>query len=223
MIYVVEDDEGIRDIELYTLHTTGFEAEGFPDGLTFEKAMQKKKPELVILDIMLPDEDGVQILINMKKDPSMRDIPVIIASARGEEYDKVKALDLGADDYLAKPFGMMEMVSRIKAVLRRTSLAKQPEVIHLDEIELYPERHLVTISGKPAELTVKEFSLLKKLMENAGIVLSRERLLDEIWGIDYDGETRTVDVHIRTLRSKLGEAERHIETVRGIGYRYREN
>ncbi len=221
MIYIVEDDEDIQQIELYTLQNTGFEAKGFSDGATFWNAMQAKKPDLVILDVMLPDEDGVQILKKLKNNPQTADIPVIFASAKGTEFDKIKGLDLGADDYLVKPFGMMEMVSRVKAVMRRSSSqATKPPVSGPIEIRL--DQHKAFVYGKEVELTLKEFELLNLLLSHPGIVFTREQMLEQIWGFLYDGETRTVDVHIGTLRQKLGEAGKRIETVRGVGYRYRE-
>lgn len=221
MIYIVEDDEDIQQIELYTLQNTGFEAKGFSDGAAFWAAMQTNKPDLVILDVMLPDEDGVQILKKLKGNPQTAGIPVIFASAKGTEFDKIKGLDLGADDYLVKPFGMMEMVSRVKAVMRRSSaLVSQAPVNGPIEIRL--DQHKVFVYGKEVELTLKEFELLNLLLSHPGIVFTREQMLEQIWGFLYDGETRTVDVHIGTLRQKLGEAGKQIETVRGVGYRYRE-
>lgn len=221
MIYIVEDDEDIQQIELYTLQNTGFEAKGFSDGAAFWAAMQTNKPDLVILDVMLPDEEGVQILKKLKGNPQTAGIPVIFASAKGTEFDKIKGLDLGADDYLVKPFGMMEMVSRVKAVMRRSSaLVSQAPVNGPIEIRL--DQHKVFVYGKEVELTLKEFELLNLLLSHPGIVFTREQMLEQIWGFLYDGETRTVDVHIGTLRQKLGEAGKQIETVRGVGYRYRE-
>lgn len=222
MIYVVEDDASIREIEIYTLHSTGFEALGFENGHDFFNALKTKKPDLILLDIMLPDEDGTDILKKLKKDPSARDIPVILASAKGTEYDKVQGLDIGADDYLAKPFGMMEMVSRVRAVLRRTN-RETGRVIEHCGIRIDFDKHEVAINDEIIELTLKEYDLLSLLASHPGIVFTREQLLNDIWGTEYDGETRTVDVHIRTLRQKLGEQGKHIDTVRGVGYRFRED
>ena len=219
MIYCVEDERNIRELIVYTLTSSGFEACGFPDGAQFFQGMAKKIPELVLLDIMLPGEDGMEILKKIKSNPDTRDIPVIMVTAKGAEYDKVLGLDGGADDYIAKPFGMMEFVARVRAVLRR----KEPKQTNLEysvgNLKLQVEQHLVTVDDKSVVLTLKEFELLRYLMENRGIVLTRDKLLEHIWGYDFDGETRTVDVHIRTLRQKLGEAGDMIETVRGVGYR----
>jgi two-component system alkaline phosphatase synthesis response regulator PhoP len=219
MIYCVEDDVSIRDIELYTLRSTGFAAEGFADGETLFLALQKEFPELIILDVMLPKMDGVEILSQLKVDAKTRKIPVIMATAKGEEYDKIKSLDLGADDYLVKPFGMMEMVSRIKAVLRRSTPQTNAKVLSLGSLSVNPAEHTVTVQNNRIELTLKEYTILCLLLENPGRVFTRDQLLTSIWGLEYDGETRTVDVHIRTLRQKLGEAGKMIETVRGVGYR----
>ncbi len=222
MIACVEDEESIRDIEIYTLNTAGYEAEGFSDGASFFAAIQTKRPELILLDVMLPDMDGIEILKKLKRDPETRDIPVVMASAKGNEFDKIKGLDLGADDYLAKPFGMMEMLSRIKAVLRRFHKEPETGIIGSEDIQILPSKHLVYVHGDEIQITYKEYEVLKLLMTHPGIVYTREQLLDEIWGMDYDGETRTVDVHIRTLRMKLKDAGEHIDTVRGVGYRYKE-
>jgi Response regulators consisting of a CheY-like receiver domain and a winged-helix DNA-binding domain len=222
MIACVEDEESIREIEIYTLKSAGFEAEGYADGAAFFTSLQDHRPELVLLDVMLPDMDGLEILKRLKKDPETRNIPVVMASAKGNEFDKIKGLDLGADDYLAKPFGMMEMVSRIKAVLRRLHVDQDEVVIGREDIQILPRQHQVFVHGDEVVLTYKEYEVLKLLMAHPGIVFTREKLLDEIWGMDYDGETRTVDVHIRTLRAKLKEAGEHVDTVRGVGYRYKE-
>ena len=218
MIYCVEDDNGIRDLVVYTLIASGFEAKGFPRPEEFWTAMQKEKPELILLDIMLPGEDGISILKKIRSHSTTADIPVIMATAKGTEYDKVIGLDLGADDYLAKPFGMMEMISRVKAVLRRASPAASDK-INVGSIEIDRMRHKVSVNGSEIFLTLKEFDLLKLFAENVGIVFTRDKLLEKVWGLDYLGETRTVDVHIGTLRTKLGEAGNMIETVRGVGYR----
>lgn len=219
MIYCVEDDKSIREIEMYTLQSTGFETKGFEDGHSFFEELKEKKPDLILLDVMLPDEDGISILTNLKKNPDTSDIPVIIASAKGEEYDKIKGLDTGADDYLAKPFGMMEMISRIKAVLRRSIHAVSSNLTS-GNIEMDLNSHIVKVNGEQVDLTLKEYELLKLFISHPGIVYSREALLNKIWEVEYYGETRTVDVHIRTLRSKLKEEGNRITTVRGVGYRY---
>lgn len=221
MIYCVEDDSSIREIEIYTLQSTGFEARGFETVGNFFKALQKEKPELVILDIMLPDMEGTEVLRQLKKDVSTKDIPVILASAKGTEYDKVKGLDTGADDYLAKPFGMMEMVSRVRAVLRRTQKPKS-NVLEHNGIRIDHGKHEVTVNGKVIDLTLKEYEVLALLMSRPGIVFTRDQLLSKVWEEEYTTETRTVDVHIRTLRQKLQEEGAHIDTVRGVGYRYKE-
>ena len=218
-ILIVEDDENIRELVVYTLATTGFEAKGFADGAAFMEALALDTPELILLDIMLPGEDGMEILRKLKRADKTKNIPVIMVTAKGTEYDKVIGLDTGADDYVTKPFGMMELVSRIKAVLRRSNAASEKNVFRLKGVELDPQKHEVTVDGKPVVLTLKEFELLECLMRNQNIVLSRDRLLEEIWDYGFDGETRTVDVHIRTLRQKLGDKGDLIETVRGVGYR----
>lgn len=219
MIYYVEDDKSIRELVVYTLNNTGFEAAGFENGKTFFDALQKTKPQLILLDIMLPGEDGIKILKRLRSDVSTKKIPIIMVTAKGSEYDKVIGLDSGADDYVTKPFGMMELVSRIKAVLRRAESNEDSEEYCCGAVVLNTLKHSVTVNGNAVDLTYKEFELLKLLMKNAGIVLTRDMLLEKIWGYDFDGETRTVDVHIRTLRQKLGEAGDCIETIRGVGYR----
>ena len=219
MIYCVEDDEGIRNMMVYTLNSSGFEAEGFEDGKLFFSALDIRIPKLVILDIMLPGDDGITILKQLRETSVTADIPVIMATAKGTEYDKVIGLDLGADDYLAKPFGMMEMVSRVKAVLRRTNPKTDDKEIRVGELVLNISEHIVTVQGQRVVLTLKEFEILRTLMENLGLVFTRDQLLSDIWGMDYYGESRTIDVHIQTLRSKLGECGHFIETVRGVGYR----
>ena len=221
MIYCVEDESNIRDLVVYTLKASGFEAQGFEDSVDFWSAMKAQKPELIMLDVMLPGEDGLTILKRLRSSPVTADIPVIMATAKGSEYDKVIGLDGGADDYLAKPFGMMEMVSRIKAVLRRTA-PKQAKVISYGGITLDESKHTVTVNKTPVSLTLKEYEILRLFMENTGQVFTREILLSDIWGIDFIGETRTVDVHIGTLRTKLAEAGDMIETVRGVGYKMEE-
>ncbi len=219
MIYCVEDDENIRELVIYTLKTTGFKAKGFGDGEAFMGAMKQEKPELVLMDIMLPGESGMDLLKKMKDDRKWKNIPVIMLTAKSSEYDKVLGLDGGADDYITKPFGMMELISRIKAVLRRTSQKTDSDVLEAGNIRMDVDRHEVWVDEELVTLTYKEFELLKLLLMNKNIVLSRDRLLEEIWGYDYTGETRTVDVHVRTLRQKLGEGGSYVETVRGIGYR----
>ena len=218
MIYCVEDDNAIRDLMLYTLGASGFQAKGFPDSTGFWQAMTEEKPELILLDIMLPGEDGITVLKRLRAASATANIPVIMATAKGSEFDKVIGLDTGADDYLVKPFGMMEMIARIKAVMRRTA-PKTDRVLTCGDIVLDEIRHIVTVDGKQVVLTLKEYELLKLLMENAGQVFTRDILLSRIWGQDYLGETRTVDVHIGTLRTKLAKGGEKIETVRGVGYK----
>ena len=219
MIWCVDDDNTIRDIEVYTLTQTGFEAKGFADGISMLQALKTEKPELIVLDIMMPGKDGVEVLKEIRQSPETRKIPVIMATAKGTEMDKIQGLDTGADDYLVKPFGVMEMVSRIKAVLRRCEPDEKYEVLSIGEITLSDKEHLVTVNGESKVLTFKEFEILKLFMSNPGIVFSRDKLLSEVWGIDYLGESRTVDMHIKTLRQKLGDAGALIETVIGVGYK----
>lgn len=221
-IWCVEDDESIREIEMYTLQTMNFKTRSFENGTSFFKALKEKKPDLVILDLMLPDEDGSDILRRIRGNSATKELPVIIASAKTTEYDKVKNLDSGADDYLTKPFGMMEMVSRVKAVLRRTQRREEKDRIERDGVKILLKRHEVFVNGEEIELTLKEYGLLKLLITHPETVFSREEIMDQIWETGFYGETRTVDVHVRTLRQKLGEAGKHIETVRGVGYRYHE-
>ncbi len=222
MIYLIEDDSSIRELVVYTLQNTGFEARGFACASDFWEAMKTELPEMVLLDIMLPDEDGLTILRKLRSNGETERLPVMMLTAKGTEYDKVIGLDSGADDYLPKPFGMMELVSRVKAVLRRSEPLKKKERYELGPIAVDVNRHQVTVAGEAVTLTFKEFELLCFLMENEGIVLSRDRLLSKIWGYDFDGETRTVDVHIRTLRQKLGLGGNYIETIRGVGYKMEE-
>lgn len=219
MIWCVEDDAGIRDIELYTLRSTGFEARGFEDGGAFLATLETERPELVILDVMLPGMDGVELLRRMKAAVRLADIPVIMATARGAEYDKIQSLDLGADDYLVKPFGMMEMVSRVKAVLRRCRPVSPAKQLTAGGLTMDLEERTVTTDGARILLTYKEFELLRLFLSRPGVAFTREQLLSDIWGMDYTGETRTVDMHIKTLRQKLGDYGAMIETVRQIGYR----
>lgn len=220
MIYLVEDDDSIRELVLYTLHTTGFEAEGFRNAADFWQALEKELPQLVLLDIMLPDEDGLHILKRLRAGAETADLPVMMLTAKSSEYDRVVGLDSGADDYLPKPFGMMELVSRVRALLRRAAKpAAEDKLFTAGSLAVDVKRRAVTVDGEPVILTYKEFELLCYLLENCGVVLSRDQILTKIWDYNYSGETRTVDVHIRTLRQKLGDAGALIETVRGVGYR----
>lgn len=219
MIFCVEDDDNIRELVVYTLETTGLKAQGFAEGSSFMEALAFDTPELILLDIMLPGDDGLKLLGRLKNSAKTKDIPVIMVTAKGAEYDKVKGLDSGADDYVTKPFGMMELVSRIKAVLRRTGKKQDKEDMSVDGVNVSVKKHEVTVDGKTVTLTLKEFELLERLMRNQNIVLTRDQLLEDIWGYDFDGESRTVDVHVRTLRQKLGTKGEIIETVRGVGYR----
>lgn len=221
MIYCVEDDSSIRELVIYTLESTGFHARGFEEGGSFKEALAQEVPELVLLDIMLPGEDGMEILKWLKSNEKTRTVPVIMVTAKGAEYDKVMGLDAGADDYVTKPFGMMELVSRIKAVLRRSGqgMSNKTHVLSFGGIEMNTDKHEVIAGDEVVQLTLKEYQLLKRLMRNPNIVQTRDQLLEDIWGYDFDGETRTVDVHVRTLRQKLGDYGDRIETVRGVGYR----
>lgn len=224
MIYCVEDDVSIRDLMIYALGSSGHEARGFNDGRELFETLAKESslPDLIMLDIMLPGEDGMEILRRLKANPMTKDIPVIMATAKGTEFDKVIGLDSGADDYLAKPFGMMEMIARVNAVLRRAGAkAGQDQVIEIGELRLDHGTHTVTVAGENVDLTLKEYEVLQLFMQHPGHVFSREQLLSDVWGIDYAGETRTVDVHIGTLRMKLDSCGKYIETVRGVGYRFR--
>ena len=223
MIWCVEDDTGIRDIEVYALTSTGLEARGFEDGTSFWEALQREQPDLVVMDVMLPGMDGVQLLRRMKASAEFRDIPVIMATARGSEFDKIQSLDLGADDYLVKPFGVMEMVSRVKAVLRRCGHRQESQLLQIEGLMLNPQKHTVTVDGVRMPLTYKEYELLQLFLSHPGQAFTREQLLAHVWKTDYVGETRTVDMHIRTLRQKLGVYGRLIETVRNVGYRLEEN
>ena len=220
MIYFLEDDNSIRELVVYTMNSTGFEAAGFSRPSEFWAAMEQDLPSLVLLDIMLPEEDGLQILKKLRADPATKKLPVMMLTAKDSEYDKVRGLDSGADDYVPKPFGMMELMARIKALLRRAG-SQEPEEREytLDKLYVSTSRHLVKVDGKEVALTLKEFELLCFLLENDGMVLTRDKILARIWGYDFDGETRTVDVHVRTLRQKLGECGALIETVRGVGYK----
>ena len=221
MIYCVEDDASIREIELYTRRSTGFEARGFESGDKLLAALKGERPDLILLDIMLPGMDGVELLKRMKAVPDFADIPVIMATAKGAEYDKIQSLDLGADDYLVKPFGMMEMVSRVKAVLRRCCPGQKREILAAGGLLVDLAEHTVTADGGRIALTFKEFELLRLFLSAPGVAFTRENLLSSVWDSDYSGETRTVDMHIRTLRQKLGVYGAMIETVRNVGYRWK--
>ena len=220
MIFCVEDDEAAGNLAAYALESAGFHVRVFENGKDFFKALESEKPELILLDIMLPGEDGLSILKNIRSHGTTKDIPVIMTTAKGTEFDKVSGLDMGADDYLVKPFGMLEMVSRVKAVLRRTQPKDNDNEILTDgPIELNEAAHQVTVDGNKLELTLKEYSLLELFMQNPDRVFDRDTLLIKIWDIDYSGDTRTVDVHVGTLRAKLGKAGELIQTVRGVGYK----
>jgi two-component system alkaline phosphatase synthesis response regulator PhoP len=218
MIYFVEDDSSIRELVVYTLNNTGFEAQGMDNAKTLYEKILIKKPELILLDIMLPGENGLEILRKIRSSSETAGIPVIMVTAKGTEYDKIIGLDSGADDYIAKPFGIMELVSRVKAVLRRVQKKDYSDDYEYKGVCINNSNHTVTADLEPVLLTLKEFELLYDLMSNKGIVLTRDLLLERVWGYDYPGETRTVDVHIRTLRQKLGKYGEIIRTVRGVGY-----
>ena len=219
MIYVVEDDASIRELVTYTLNSQGMDAEGFAVPSQFWKAMERQKPELILLDIMLPEEDGLTILKKLKANQETERLPVIMLTAKDGEYDTVIGLDSGADDYIPKPFRMMELISRIRAVLRRASKEEKAEEYQIGDLDVNPAKHVVKVKNEPITLTLKEFEVLCILIRHQGNVFTRAQLLDEIWGYEFDGESRTVDVHIRTLRQKLGEAGDCIETIRGVGYK----
>ena len=219
MIWCVEDDASIRDIEVYALRSVGFEARGFSDGAAFWDALRAERPELVVLDVMLPGIDGIELLSRMRASDALRDIPVIMATAKGTEYDKIHGLDLGADYYLAKPFGVMELVSCVKAVLRRCRPDKAAHLLRSGGLVVDLDAHTVTVDGARVALTYKEFELLRLFLSHLGMAFTRDQLFQEVWGMDFCGETRTVDMHIRTLRQKLGPYGRRIETVRNVGYR----
>ena len=219
MVWCVDDDSTIREIEVYTLEQTGFAARGFADGVSMLEALKNEIPELIILDIMMPELDGIEVLKKLRSEPLYKDIPVIMATAKGTEMDKIGGLNMGADDYLVKPFGVMEMVARVKAVLRRSVKTVESDGITVGSITLKEKEHKVISDGEKVELTHKEFEILKLFMQNPNMVFSRDKLMSEIWGMDYIGETRTVDMHIKTLRHKLGSAGGQIKTVIGVGYR----
>jgi len=219
MIFCIEDDAAIRDIEVYALRSAGFETEGIPDGLAGWEMLKKTTPELVILDVMLPGLDGVALLRKMKEEPSLREVPVIMATAKGTEYDKIQSLDLGADDYLVKPFGVLELVSRVKAVLRRCQKKAVSRVLESGGLTMHLDEHMVTAHGNRVNLTYKEYELLRMFMSHPGMAYTREQIFEQVWETDYIGDSRTLDMHIRTLRQKLGDQGRRIETVRNVGYR----
>mgnify|MGYP000927481390 CR=1 FL=1 len=220
LIYCVEDEESIRDLVVYALENSGFKAEGFETAKEFYRALEEKNPDLILLDIMLPIEDGYKVLEKLKSRNSSKEIPVIMLTAKSNEFDKVKGLDMGADDYISKPFGVMELISRVNAVLRRTNTVKDSlKTIKFEEIVMDLARRTVYVAGKEVNLTFKEFELLEFLIENEGIVLSRDKIMNRVWDTFFEGESRTVDVHIRTLRLKLGEYGKYIETIRNVGYK----
>lgn len=219
MIWCVEDDASIRDIEVYALQSTGYEARGFEDGTSFLKEVKNQKPELVVLDVMLPGIDGITLLQKLKEDPETREIPVVMATAKGAEYDKIQGLDLGADYYLTKPFGVMEFVSCVKAILRRCQPRQVEHLLKTGGLIVNIDEHTVTIDGERITLTYKEFELLRLFLSHPGMAFTRDQLFNEVWGMDYCGDTRTVDMHIRTLRQKLKDYGELIETVRNVGYR----
>lgn len=219
MIWCVEDDMAIRDIEAYALNSTGFEARGFEDGTAFWEALQQERPELVVLDVMLPGIDGVELLRKIRASSEFGDLPVIMATAKGAEYDKVQSLDLGADDYIVKPFGVMELIARVKAVLRRYHPSKNENLLKMGGMVLNLDERTLTVDDERVQLTYKEFELLRLFLNHPGMAFTRDQLFTDVWGMDYAGETRTVDMHIRTLRQKLGKYGELIETVRHVGYR----
>ena len=220
MIWCVEDDTGIRDIEMYALNSAGFETRGFEDGLTFWEALKKEKPKLVILDVMLPGMDGIELLSKMRDSMEYSTIPVIMATAKGQEYDRIRGLDLGADDYIVKPFSMMEMVSRVKAVLRRSQPQQVSKLLKTGGLVVNLDEHTVTVDGERVQLTYKEFELLRLFLSHPGMAYTREQLFTQVWNMDYLGDSRTLDMHIRTLRQKIGCYGKMIETVRNVGYRW---
>ena len=219
MIWCVEDDASIRDIEIYALKSAGYQAAGYEDGTSFWEAVQKEKPELVVLDVMLPGIDGTELLRRMRATPALRRIPVIMATARGAEYDRVQGLDSGADDYLTKPFSVIELVSRVRAVLRRCQPQESTGTLRCGELTLDTAEHTVSVAGQRVDLTYKEYELLRLFLQHPGMAFTRDQLMEKVWGTDYYGETRTIDMHIRTLRQKLGACGEQIGTVRGVGYR----
>lgn len=219
LIYIVEDDQNIREIESFALKNSGYQIRDFSNAKDFYHAVKEKKPDGVLLDIMLPDEDGMEILQNLRKDPVTKRLPIIMVTAKSTELDRVKGLDMGADDYIVKPFGVMELISRVKALLRRSMGEDQEKLLKVGEIVLDDEKHQVFVNDRQCDLTYKEYELLRLFMRNRGIVLSRDLIMDRIWEMNCDVETRTLDVHLKTLRSKLGESASHIKTIRNVGYR----
>ncbi|MCI7226124.1 MAG: response regulator transcription factor [Lachnospiraceae bacterium] len=219
VIYIVEDDKNISEIESYALKNSGYTVDTFENAKTFWSRVQDRKPDLVLLDVMLPDSDGIEVLKKMRRNPDTRRVPVIMVTAKSSEIDKVKGLDNGADDYITKPFGIMELISRVKAILRRINQDEEEKQLVFQNITLDCEKRQVTLDGANCELTFKEFELLKLFLQNAGIVMTRETIMEKVWGIDFEGESRTLDMHIKTLRQKLGDAGKHIKTVRNVGYR----
>ena len=219
LIYIVEDDKNISEIESYALKNSGYLVDTFENAKTFWSRVQDRKPDLVLLDVMLPDSDGIEVLKKMRRTPDTRRVPVIMVTAKSSEIDKVKGLDNGADDYITKPFGIMELISRVKAILRRINQDEEEKQLVFQNITLDCEKRQVTLDGENCELTYKEFELLKLFLQNAGIVMTRETIMEKVWGIDFEGESRTLDMHIKTLRQKLGDAGKHIKTVRNVGYR----
>ncbi len=219
MIFIVEDDTNIQDLEEYALQNSGYRVQGFETGSALFSALKKESAELIILDIMLPGESGLEILKRLRINQETKKIPIIMVTAKSSEIDKVKGLDMGADDYITKPFGIMELVSRVKALLRRLQPEVSPAKYQFEEIALDDAKHSVKVKKKTVDLTYKEYELLKYLLANIDIVLSREKLMDRVWGFDYEGESRTVDMHIKTLRKKLGDSGNHIKTVRNVGYK----
>lgn len=219
VIYIVEDDKNISEIESYALKNSGYQVESFENARTFWSRCQDRRPELILLDVMLPDSDGIEVLKKIRRNPDIRRVPVIMVTAKSSEIDKVKGLDNGADDYITKPFGIMELISRVKALLRRMNQDEEEKQLTFQNIILDCEKRQVLLDGQLCELTYKEFELLKLFLQNAGIVMTRENIMEKVWGIDFEGESRTLDMHIKTLRQKMGDAGKHIKTVRNVGYR----
>lgn len=219
LIYIVEDDKNIREIESYALKNSGYSVDEFESAKSFWNKVSDRIPDLILLDIMLPDSDGIDVLKKLRRNPETKKIPVIMVTAKSTEIDKVKGLDNGADDYITKPFGIMELISRVKAILRRINSMEEEKFIHLHELFMDGDKRMVYVSDELCELTYKEFELLKLFLQNAGIVMTRESIMEHIWGIDFEGESRTLDMHIKTLRQKLGTAGSYIKTVRNVGYR----
>ena len=217
-IYIVEDDKNIREIEAFTLKNSGYEVEEFPNAAEFYKRLREAVPQLIVLDLMLPDEDGLNIVKKLRGNSTWKKIPIILVTAKTTEMDKVRGFDMGADDYLTKPFGVMELISRVKALLRRTMELDDDKVLVFSNIVLDTEKHLVKVDGEQVDLTYKEFQLLKLFLKNAGIVMNRDTIMYKIWGTDYEGESRTLDMHIKTLRQKIGTSGNRIKTIRNVGY-----